>query len=145
MTSRRAALRCIVFAAAELGLYLSYRSHDARFHWATHFLVGATAATLGMALYAALRDKPPPDPELWLLGAHLFAMFPDFLFEAGIPHEWWMEVFLLHIRSHFVPGRNVFWLLTFLAVLGGYLVVLDRLRLRREGAAAGQSASPASQ
>lgn len=114
------------FAAVEAGLYLSYRSHDTRFHWATHFLVGAAFASVLMALHAWFRRSPAPLPPLWILAGHIYAMFPDFLFEAGRPHEWWMEVFLLHIRSHFVPGRNVFWLVTFLATLAAYLVVLDR-------------------
>lgn len=116
----------VAFLAVEVALYLSYRAHDARFHWATHFLVGSTFALLLMTAYAAARRRPARAPFLWVLVAHLYAMFPDFLFEAGRPHQWWMEVFLLHIRSHFVPGRNLFWFATFLVALAGYLVVLDR-------------------
>ena len=118
----------LVFVAIEVGLYLSYRSHDARFHWATHFLVGASVACGAMAVYAWRRQGPAPLPVGWVLVAHLYAMLPDFLFEAGTPHEWWMEVFLLHIRSHFVPGRNLFWLAVFAVALAGYLAVLDRQR-----------------
>lgn len=116
----------LAFLAIEVALYLSYRAHDARFHWTTHFLVGATFALLLMTVYAWSLRRPVRAPLLWVLLAHLYAMFPDFLFEAGRPHEWWMELFLLHIRSHLVPGRNLFWFATFLVALGGYLVVLDR-------------------
>lgn len=115
----------------ELALYFSYRVHSARFHWATHFLVGASAALVAIAVWAWVTQRPVRHPALWIMVGHLYAMFPDFLFEAGHPHEWWMEVFLLHIRSHFVPGRNVFWLAVFLTALALYLVVLDR-RAREE-------------
>jgi len=39
-----------------------------------------------------------------------------------------MEVFLGHLASHFVPGRNLTWYVVFLASLAAYLAVLDRLR-----------------
>ena len=122
------AVAWLVFVVIEVALYLSYRGHDARFHWATHFLVGASVACGAMAVYAWRRQRPAPLPVAWVLVVHLYAMFPDFLFEAGTPHEWWMEVFLLHIRSHFVPGRNLFWLAVFAVALAGYLSVLDRQR-----------------
>lgn len=116
----------LAVAAVEAALYASYRSHAARFHWATHFLVGATVAVLAMTLYTRLRHRPARLPAVWILVAHLYAMFPDLLFEAGRPHEWWMDVFLLHIRSHFVPGRNAFWLGVFLLALAAHLLALDR-------------------
>lgn len=95
------------------------------------FLVGGTVALAAMAAWSYATRLPVRRPELWILAAHLYAMFPDFVFEAGHRHEWWMEVFLLHIRSHFVPGRNLFWLVTFLVALAAYLTVLDG-RVRRE-------------
>lgn len=132
MTGRlRTLVPWVVLAVVEILLYASYRSHDARFHWATHFLVGGTVALTAMAAWSYATRRPVRRSALWILGAHLFAMFPDFVFEAGHRHEWWMEVFLLHIRSHFVPGRNLFWLVTFLVALAAYLTVLDR-RVRRE-------------
>jgi hypothetical protein len=54
-------------------------------------------------------------------------MFPDILFTAGVAHERWMDVFLGHISTHFVPGRNLTWFVVFLAALGVYLAVLARL------------------
>lgn len=119
---------CLCCAAAglvESGLYFSYRAHDARFHWLTHFLVGGTVALVGMAAYAWVRRRPARVPLVWIVAAHLFAMVPDFLFEGGIAHQRWMDLFLGHISTHFVPGRNLTWLVVFAVALAGYLAVLD--------------------
>ncbi len=110
----------------EVLLYVSYRSHDARFHWLTHFLIGASTALVLMAAWTWFRRRPAPYPLAWVLAAHLFAMMPDFLFRAGVAHEWWMELFLFHVRSHFVPGRNLTWLVVFGLALTAYLVTIDR-------------------
>jgi hypothetical protein len=59
------------------------------------------------------------------------AMFPDFLFTAGMVHERWIDVFLGHISTHFVPGRNLTWFAVFLAALAVYLAVLARLPAER--------------
>lgn len=128
MSAIRTLCSLAVFVGVEALLYLSYRSHDARFHWATHFLVGATVALLAMAVWTYVKRRPARRPLIWVLIAHLYAMFPDFLFEAGTAHEWWMEVFLLHIRSHFVPWRNLFWLSTTLAALALYLLSVVSLK-----------------
>jgi hypothetical protein len=58
-------------------------------------------------------------------------MFPDFLFTAGMAHERWIDVFLGHISTHFVPGRNLTWFAVFLAALAVYLAVLARLPAER--------------
>jgi len=110
----------------EVLLYVSYRSHDARFHWLTHFLAGASTALVLMAAWTWFRRRPAPFPLVWVVVAHLFAMVPDLLFRAGVAHEWWMDLFLLHIRSHFVPGRNLTWLVVFGFALTAYLVTVDR-------------------
>lgn len=142
--SRRARVTApwLLLVVVEALLYLSYRAHDARFHWLTHFLVGGAVALFGMALYARLRRRPAALPALWVLAGHLFAMFPDFVFEAGRPHEWWMDVFLLHIRSHFVPGGNVFWLALLLLALGAYLAVLDQYARRPQSEASRRRSEP---
>ena len=57
-------------------------------------------------------------------------MAPDLAFVAGEAHQWWIDIFLGLISTHFVPGRNWTWYGVFLASLGAYLVVLDRLRAR---------------
>ena len=53
-------------------------------------------------------------------------MFPDFLFAGGVAHRRWMNVFLGHLATHFIPGRNLTWYLIFVVCLGSYLFVLDR-------------------
>ena len=120
-------LWCVTAVLGEAGLYASYRGHDARFHWFTHFFVGASAALVVMALVAARTRRPVPLPLVWPFLAHVVAMFPDFLFAGGIAHERWMDVFLGHISTHFVPGRNLTWLVAFLVALAAYLAVLARL------------------
>ena len=117
---------CVVVVVLEALLYASYRSHDARFHWLTHFLVGASTALVLMAVWTWFRRRPAPFPLVWVVVAHLFAMVPDLLFRAGVAHKWWMDLFLLHVRSHFVPGRNLTWLVVFGFALTAYLVTIDR-------------------
>ena len=128
----RLCLWCVVAVMVEVGLYLSYRGHDARFHWFTHFFVGSAVALVVMSIVALRTRRPVPVPLVWLLVGHLFAMLPDLAFTGGhVAHEPWMDVFFAHISSHFVPGRNVTWYLVFLAATACYLVILDRLRPRR--------------
>ena len=117
---------CVVAVLAEVALYASYRGHDARFHWFTHFFVGTSVALLVMAAVVAHIRRPVPLPLVWLLLAHVVAMFPDFLFTAGIAHERWMDLFLGHISAHFVPGRNLTWFAVFLLALAAYLAVVAR-------------------
>ncbi len=31
------------------------------------------------------------------------------------PHQRWMDVFLGHLSTHFIPGRNITWYVIFLA------------------------------
>ena len=66
-------------------------------------------------------------PLVWVLVGHLVAMAPDLAFVAGHAHRRWMDVFLGHISTHFVPGRNWTWYAVFLLSLGGYLMILDHL------------------
>ncbi len=126
-TALRVCLWCAAAVLAEVALFASYRGHDARFHWFTHFFVGSSVALLAMAAVAARTRRPVPLPLVWPFLAHLVAMFPDFLFTAGVAHEPWMDVFLGHISTHFVPGRNLTWFTVFLLALGTYLAVLARL------------------
>ena len=99
------AVQLVLLVAAELALYASYDVHDARFHWATHFLVGLACASL--VLLGRLLLTGAPGPRLLLptvLAFHLFAMLPDLLFRAGVPHHRWMDVFLGHVAAHYLPG-----------------------------------------
>lgn len=122
---------CAAAVLAEIGLYLSYRGHDSRFHWLTHFFVGASVALLVMAAVAWRRGRPVPYPLVWPLLGHLVAMAPDLLFTAGVVHERWMDLFLGHISTHFVWGQNRTWYGTFLVALAIYLATLDHIRTRR--------------
>jgi hypothetical protein len=124
--SLRLCLGCAAAAVVEIGLHLSYRGHDARFHWFTHFFVGASAALLAMAVVTARTGRPVAYPLVWPLLGHLFAMAPDLAFAGGVAHRRWMDVFLGHISTHFVPGRNLTWYAVFLVSLAVYLVFFDR-------------------
>ncbi len=129
MTGRRVVAECgwcLLAVAVEVYLYVAYRAHEARFHWFTHFFVGASVALLLMAGVASRTRRPVPLPLIWPIVGHLAAMFPDFLFTAGIAHQRWMDIFLGHLSTYFIPGRNVTWYVIFLACLAAYLAVLDR-------------------
>jgi len=133
----RLCLWCLLAVAVEIALFLSYRGHDSRFHWFTHFFVGASAALLIMAVVAWRQRRPVRYPLIWPILGHLIAMFPDILFAQGIAHQRWMDVFLGHLSTHFMPGRNLTWYLVFLATLGFYLAVLGRIRRPLPAAALG--------
>ena len=121
-------LWCIGAVIVEVALFFSYRGHDARFHWFAHFFVGATVAFLVMALIAHRRRRPVRYPLVWPVLGHLVAMFPDLLFAGGQAHEPWMDLFFGHIRTHFVPGRNLTWYALFLAAVGLYLLQIHAIR-----------------
>lgn len=127
----RVCLWCVGAALVEVALFVSYRGHDARFHWFTHFFVGASVVFAVGAVYTWRTRRPVHVPLLWVLLAHALAMFPDFLFQAGVAHYRWMDLFLGHISSHFVPGGNLTWLVVAATALAAYLISLDRIPARR--------------
>ena len=133
------AVQLVVLVLAEIALYASYDAHDARFHWATHFLVGLAYASL--VLLARLLVTGAPGPRFLLLvvlGFHVYAMLPDLLFRGGLPHYRWMDVFLGHVASHYVPGGDGTWLVVALTCMGLYVGGLTAwIRARRAEAAAG--------
>lgn len=106
---------------AELFLYLNHFAREARFHWFTHFYVGGAVALLVVTIVARRTGRPVPLPLLWPILGHVVAIFPDFLFEAGIAHQRWMDVFPGHLSSRFIPGRDWTWYGIF---LGSLAVVL---------------------
>ena len=136
---RSLAVQLLLLVVAEIALYASYDVHDARFHWATHFLVAFAVASL--ALLVRLLVTGVPGPRLLLpavLGFHLFAMTPDILFRGGVPHYRWMDVFLGHVIAHDMPGGDGSWLVVALACLGLFVGALTAwLRARHAEAAAG--------
>jgi hypothetical protein len=84
-----------------------------------------------MSAVALHTRRPVPVPLVWPVLGHLYAMFPDLLFSTGhVAHQRWMDVFLGHISTHFVPGRNLTWYVVFLAATAVYLGALHRLRSR---------------
>lgn len=123
----RLCMWCLASIAVEIGLYLSYQGHDARFHWFTHFFVGSSTALLVMSARTLRTRRPVNYPFVWPVAAHLVAMTPDLLF-APKAHERWMDLFLGHVSSHYIPGRNLTWYAVVLACLAGYLFAVDRVR-----------------
>jgi pimeloyl-ACP methyl ester carboxylesterase len=136
---RSLAVQLVLLVVAEVGLYVSYDAHDARFHWATHFLVALAFASL--VLLVRLLVTGVPGPRLLLpsvLGFHLFAMAPDLLFRGGVPHYRWMDVFLGHVAAHYLPGGDGTWLVVALICLGLFVGALTAwLRARQAEADAG--------
>lgn len=136
---RSLAVQLALLVLAEIALYASYDAHDARFHWATHFLVALAFASL--LLLVRLLVTGVPGPRLLLpvvLGFHVFAMAPDLLFRGGVPHHRWMDVFLGHVAAHYLPGGDGSWLVIALTCLGLYVGALTAwLRARHAEADAG--------
>jgi hypothetical protein len=128
----------ILAGVVEVALYRTYQAHEARFHWFTHFFVGGTVGLIGMTVWIVEEKRPVRLPALWVVLGHLVAMFPDFLFRLGIPHRRWMDVFLGHISTPVVPGRNGTWYAVFLVALAGYLAADARLRARRSAGSGGR-------
>ena len=132
-------VQLLILVVAEIGLFATYSVHDARFHWATHFLVALTVAALLLLTRLVLTGAPGPRfMVLVILGVHLFAMAPDLLFRGGVPHSPWMDLFLGHIWAHSLPGGDGSWLLIALTATASYVAVLSCwLRARRKEAAVG--------
>ena len=130
-----------VLVAVELALYSSYATHSARFHWATHFLVGLTVASLWRLSFLLVAARPTRFQLLSVLGFHLWAMWPDLAFRAGVPHYRWMDWLALgHVSSHYMPGGDSTWLVIALAAAALYAMALWRWLLARHiEAAAGMS------
>lgn len=139
LRARTLLLQALVLAAAEVAIYASYAAHDARFHWATHFLVGLLATALWQTLHLLIAARPARGQLITVLLFHLWAMWPDLVFRAGLPHFRWMDVLALgHVSAHYVPGGDMTWLILALTATGGYVVLLHRwLSARRAEAAAG--------
>jgi len=124
---RSLVIQLMILIAAEVMLFYTYSVHDARFHWATHFLVALIVAAVVMIVHLTVRGAPGPRfPLILVLGLHLFAMAPDFVFRAGAPHAAWMDVFLGHISAHYLPGGDTAWLLVAIGAVSAYVVMLTR-------------------
>ena len=124
---RRITLQLCALVAIEGLLYWRYGDEQARWHWFTHLYVGASLALLLMACYVRSRGRVPSLAILYPVVGHLYAMFPDVLFSAGIAHQHWMDIFLGHISTHFVPARNLTWYGIFAASLAVFLYAASRV------------------
>lgn len=118
---RRRLIEVVFVAVVEALLYLRYRSGDGTFHYFTHLFAGASLALVLMTAVARRRHRPVGLPLLAMLAGHLFAMTPDLLYVDDVAHARWMDIFVAHNISHFIPGRNVTWYLLFLIALALYL------------------------
>ena len=136
----RTLLAQLVFVVvAEVALYQSYAVHDARFHWATHFLVGLMTTALWQSVHLLIAARPARGQLATIVVFHLWAMWPDLVFRAGVPHYRWMDWTALgHVSSHYLPGGDTSWLVLALLAAGGYAALLARwLNARHTEAAAG--------
>lgn len=136
-------LQLLVVVLAEVILFASYGAHEARFHWATHFLVALSAAAVFLLVRLLRTGVPGPRLLLTVLGFHLYAMTPDLLFRVGVPHAAWMEVFLGHLIVHHLPGGDRSWLVIALTCSTVYVATLSLwLRARWTEALSGLPAGP---
>ena len=120
-------VQLVLLAVAEIGLYASYAAHDARFHWATHFLVALLLTALWQSVHLLVAARPARGQLLTILLFHLWAMWPDLAFYAGVPHYRWMDWLALgHIQAHYLPGGDSSWLVLALLGVGGYVLLLTR-------------------
>lgn len=126
LRARRLTAQLIVLTVAEVLLFASYADHDARFHWAAHFLVGVIAAAAWLSAYLLIASRPAPGQVLTALWFHLAAAAPDLLFRLGVPHYHWMDLFLGHVAVHYIPGGDVTWLVLAVIALTGYAIQLSR-------------------
>lgn len=137
---RAARLTCgiVVPVAVEAAFFWQYSTHAATWHWYIHFFAGGTMALVLMGFWTWRNQRPAPFPLVWLLLAHAYAAIPDLLIPEHIPHQHWMDVFVGHVASHYLPGGDVTWLAIFALALAAYLATIQRARAGRLAATAGR-------
>lgn len=123
---RRLFAELAALVVAEALLLRVYGGYDSSFHWAAHFLVAVIATAGWLATYLLVTSRPAAGQVLTVLPFHLYAMFPDLLYRAGIPHAAWSNAFLAHIDVHYIPGGDRTWLALAAASLLGYAWLLSR-------------------
>jgi hypothetical protein len=144
---RRHDIGAAVVLLAEAYLYWRYAQLHAQFHYWLHTLLGAAiglGGLIGARLAARRRRSLDAGGRRYLLTpweavalGHLYAAFPDLLFLTfGLPHDYWMDAFALHITIHFIPAPVPTALALFLLALAGYGLVMSQ---RRRAAAAALS------
>ena len=128
-------MAALAAGAVEVALFEAYRREASLFHWFTHLYAGGAAAAVVGAAVAWRRRRPVGRLWVWVVVGHAIAAFPDVLFRAGVAHQRWMDVFVAHVSSHQIAGREATLLALFLATLALYGVVVDRLRPAAAGGA----------
>ena len=133
---RTLAVQLLVLVVAEIGLFSVYGTYDSRFHWGAHFLVALIATSVWLSVVLLVKAAPARGQLLLVLVVHLYAMAPDLVFRAGVPHSLWMNVFLGHIAVHYIPGGDRTWLVLAVLAAGGYCLLLSRWLAARHAEAA---------
>jgi len=134
----------VFVVVVEILLYRRYQQGDGTFHYFTHLFAGASFALVLMTLAARRWGRPVRLPLLAVLAGHLFAMAPDILYIESVAHARWMDVFVAHNTSHFLPGRNISWYVVFLAAMTLYLVTAPSGRRQDPRSGPGPRAAAAS-
>ncbi|TMF04074.1 MAG: hypothetical protein E6I38_13215 [Chloroflexi bacterium] len=123
---RSTLLKLAAVIAIEVVIVFGYVGHGAIDHYALHPMIAMASA---LPLFLLVRTLGFRLREELLISYFFlnFARFPDYLFEAGIEHQTWMNVFLLHLAFDEIIG----WALVFLTVqvlVLGVAYVLMKLR-----------------
>jgi len=107
-----------------------YLDREAIDHYALHPTIALAGS---LPVFVALRTLGVAVREE-LLVSYLFlnyARIPDYLFEAGIEHEEWMNVFLFHVAFDEIIGSALIFLTLQVLVLG-VAYIATKLRDSRE-------------
>ena len=128
----RRAVTALLLLGLQVYLYGEYAALGAQFHYWLHLLAGTTAGLAVLTTWRLVRPwtaRRVAAHEAAGLG-HLVSGVPDVLFLLlGVLHAWWMDVFVLHVRLHFVPEPLLVGLLAWWVALGAYgLALLGRRR-----------------
>ncbi|MDP8978118.1 MAG: hypothetical protein M3N17_06010 [Actinomycetota bacterium] len=122
--------------AAEGYLFVEYTRFGALIHFWVHGLLGAALGFGVLTVWYLRAGAAGPGggtpAAVWVAGlaGHLYAAAPDVLFVAAdLVHQWWMDVFALHVSIHFIPAPPAVLLAVFsLALAGWAAAVLGRRR-----------------
>ncbi|HYU54120.1 MAG TPA: hypothetical protein VEK37_14305 [Gemmatimonadaceae bacterium] len=123
------AAKLAVICGIELVILFGYLDRQAIDHYALHPMIALASA---LPLLVALRSFGIAVREELLI-SYLFlnyARVPDYLFEAGIEHHEWMNVFLFHVAFDEIIGWALIFLTLQTLVLGVAYVVM---KLRYSG------------
>jgi hypothetical protein len=115
----------LIITIVELLLFAQYRSHEAGVHFWLHALMGVITALIIYALLMS-RGKHPHGLLLAAFGLHQYAMVPDYLYQWGIPHQPWMNIFLGHLWIDSLPYHE--FILPLAAIFSAVLYIGVRNR-----------------